>query len=273
MLRLAGEVQDKARLPLVHYFSMYHTLTDSAREWFILEMEKLIQAIEESLGLKVTEEDLRRSISVYNNTRRLMASLDELRKNDPPVVSGTEYIQIVLAGMSTPRANFNARLEALLPELEGRTSGEPGRPRLMIIGGACDAPEFIDFIENKGAAIVADGFCFGQRHYQGMVDEDAGEPLRAIADRYINRPACPSIINGFDHSFGILKEILKEWKVDGIICARLKFCDHWGGQRKMLTDKLSGNGVPLLDLEREYSTKSSGQISTRIQAFLEMLGA
>ena len=99
MLRLAGEIQDKAKFPLVHYFSMYHTLVDASREWFILEMEKLIQHIEEAFGTKISESDLRESISVYNRTRRLMARLDELRKSDPPPVSGAEYLKIVLAGM------------------------------------------------------------------------------------------------------------------------------------------------------------------------------
>jgi len=273
MLRLAGELKDKADLKMVHYFSMYHTLGDPAREWFISEMQRLIEEIEKSFGVKVSDDDLRRSIAVYNRTRRLMARLDDLRKNDPPAISGAEHLRIILSGMSTPRETFNDRLEATLPELEARTSGDAGLPRLMIVGGACDAPDFIDFIESKGAAVVADGLCFGMRHYQGLIDEKADDPLRAIADRYTSRAACPAIINGFEDSLGVVREIVGAWKVDGIVCARLKFCDHWGGQRKMLADTLRGDGVPLLDLEREYSTTGSGQISTRVQAFLEMLKA
>jgi len=65
---------------------------------------------------------------------------------------------------------------------------------------------------------------------------------------------------------------MHDWRVKGVICARLKFCDHWAGGRKMLKDAMQrDNGLPLLDLEREYSTTGSGQISTRVQAFLEML--
>lgn len=271
MLRLAGEIQDKAKFPLVHYFSMYHTLVDASREWFILEMEKLIQHIEEAFGTKISENDLRESISVYNRTRRLMARLDELRKNDPPPVSGAEYLKIVLAGMSIPRELFNEKLEALLSELEGRKYGEVGRPRLMIVGGACDVPDFIDFIEQKGATIVADGLCFGLRHYQGLIDEEAESPLRAIADRHLARVACPSIINGFDHSYDSLKKIIDEWDVTGIICARLKFCDHWGGFAKLFSEKLREEGLPMLNIEREYNTAGSGQIGTRVQAFLEMM--
>ena len=200
-----------------------------------------------------------------------MSELDELRKSDPPPLTGAEYMHVVLTGMSTPREDFNGRLRALIGELEGRKAGEAKQPRLLLVGGACDVPEFVEFIESKGASVVADGLCFGMRHYRGLIDEKAEDPLRAIAERYVGKPSCPSIINGFDHSLGVFREIIDEWKIDGVVSARLKFCDHWGGQRKMLADKLRPEGIPVLDLEREYSTAGSGQISTRVQAFLEMI--
>ncbi len=271
MLRLAGELKDKANMRLVHYFSMYHTFNEAAKGWFLSEVQGLVAAIEKSLGGKITEEDLRRSIEVYNKTRTLLARLDELRKSDPPAVTGAEHMQIVLAGMSIPRELFNEKLEALLPQLEGHQSGDPGRPRLMVVGGACDMPDFIGFVEEKGANIVADGLCFGMRHYRGFIDESSEDPLAAISERYTSRTPCPAVINSFDYSYGDLKEIISEWKIDGVVCARLKFCDHWAGRRKMLTDRLRHDGIPLLDLEREYNTAGSGQIGTRVQAFLEML--
>jgi benzoyl-CoA reductase/2-hydroxyglutaryl-CoA dehydratase subunit BcrC/BadD/HgdB len=270
MLRLAGELEAKAGFP-VHYFSMYHTLGSSSRKWFVLEMEKLIGYIGESLSAEVREEELRRSVAVYNRTRRLMAELGELRKKDPPALSGAEHLAIALVGMSIPREEFNGRLEALLPSLRERASGASGRPRLMVVGGACDMPEFIEFIEARGVSVVADALCFGTRHYQGEVDEGAEEILPAIADHYLGRIACPAIIDGFDHSYQILRQMIGDFRVDGVICARLKFCDHWGGRRKLLAEELRKERIPVLDLEREYSTAGSGQIATRVQAFLEML--
>jgi benzoyl-CoA reductase/2-hydroxyglutaryl-CoA dehydratase subunit BcrC/BadD/HgdB len=270
MLRLAGELKDKAGFP-VHYFSMYHTLGEASRKWFVLEMEKLIQYVEEAFSVEISEEDLRRSVAVYNRTRQLMSELDDLRKGDPPAITGAEYLRVALVGMSIPREQFNDRLEALLPSLSGRSAGKANQPRLMIVGGACDMPEFIEFIEGKGVSVVADGLCFGTRHYEGQVDENAEACLPAIADHYASRTACPSVFDGFDHSYGIVKQMISDRKIDGVICARLKFCDHWGGRRKMLADELRKESVPVLELEREYSTAGSGQIATRVQAFLEML--
>jgi benzoyl-CoA reductase/2-hydroxyglutaryl-CoA dehydratase subunit BcrC/BadD/HgdB len=270
MLRLAGELQEMSKIPLVHYFSMYHALGNSAEEWFIQEMRQLLQALERTFGKKISDADLGKSIGVYNKTRSLMRRVNELRKSDPPPLSGAEYLRLVLTGMSIPRELFNQKLEALIPELETRKIDARRHPRLMLIGGACDLPDFINFIEQKGAVVVADALCFGMRHYDGLIEEE-GDPLRAIARRYLDRAACPSIMNGFEHNCAIYRKVIREWNIQALVCARLKFCDHWGGARKLLADELRPDNVPLLDLEREYSTAGSGQISTRVQAFLEML--
>lgn len=271
MLRLAGEVEDRAKLAFLHYFSMYHALGKSSEEWLVLEMQKMLRALETAFGKKISQDDLRKSIRVYNKTRNLMRQIAELRKNDPPPLTGAEFLRLALAGMSIPREQFNQKLEVLIPELKERKSGEAGRPRLMIVGGACDLPDFVEFVERKGAVIVADSLCFGTRHYEGIIEEGGEDPVRAIAQRYISRSACPSIINGFDHNYALYRKTIEDWNVQGVLCARLKFCDHWGGARKMLADELHSRNLPLLDLEREYSTSGSGQISTRVQAFLEML--
>ena len=98
------------------------------------------------------------------------------------------------------------------------------------------------------------------------------DPLEAIADRYLARFPCPAIVDGFDQSYKMLTKIIDEMFVQGIVCARLKFCDHYAAGRRLLANQLrQDQGVPVIELEREYNTTKSGQLSTRIQAFLELL--
>jgi benzoyl-CoA reductase subunit C len=270
-LRLAGEVEDKSQFQFLHYFRTNGTIGPGGKEWLLQEMKKLVSHVENAFETSISEETLRDTISIYNSTRKLMNRLNNLRKNDPPLLTGVEYMNIVLTGMSIPRETFNQRLQALLPELEKRRM--PNRhPRLLILGGACDSPEFIDFIESKGAYIVADGICFGLRHYMGLIDETAKDLLEAIADRYLARLPCPAIVDGFEQSYKMLTEIIDETHVQGIVCTRLKFCDHYAASRRLLADQLrQDQSVPVIELEREYNTTKSGQLSTRIQAFLELL--
>jgi benzoyl-CoA reductase subunit C len=271
-LRLANELEEKSDFSFFHYFQMPHTLSRGAKEWYLLEIKKLIVHLEKSFDIKISEDALRNTISTYNRTRHLMARLNNLRKQSPPPLSGSEYMHIVLTGMSIPRELFNTKLEKLLPELEIRRPSGNHRPRLMIIGGACDSPEFIEFIESKGATLVADALCFGLGHYMGIIDEKMKDPMEAIADRYLARIPCPGVIDGFDQSYAMIKRIIDETDINGIVFARLKFCDHFAGARKLLADQLRlDQSIPIIELEREYNTTKSGQLSTRIQAFLELL--
>ena len=271
-LRLVSEIEDKSPLKFFHYFRMNHTLGPGGKEWLLQEMKKLAEQLERAFNVSISEDNLRETISIYNKTRSLMNRINDLRKKDPPLLTGMEFMNIVLTGMSVPREIFNQKLEALLPELEKRAMSDDRLPRLLIIGGACDSPDFIDFIESRGAHIVADGLCFGLRHYMGSMDEKAEDPMAAIADRYLSRLPCPAMIDGLEQSYGILKTIIDDSKVQGIVSARLKFCDHFAGGRKLLADRLrQDQSVPVIELEREYNTTKSGQLSTRIQAFLELL--
>ena len=271
-LRLVSEIEDKSPLQFFHYFRMNHTLGLGGKEWLMQEMKKLIEQLGRAFKVSISEDRLRETIAVYNHTRRLMDRINDLRRKDPPLLTGAEYMNIAITGMTIPREIFDQKLEALLPELEKRVMPDHRLPRLLIIGGACDSPGFIDFIESRGAHIVADGLCFGLRHYMGLMEEQAENPLEAIADRYLTRLPCPAMIDGLEQSYGILKTIIDASKVQGIVSARLKFCDHFTGGRKLLADRLhQDQSIPVIELEREYNTTKSGQLSTRMQAFLELL--
>ena len=272
-LRLAGQLKDKSDYSFFHYFSMYHTLTDGGKEWYRAETEKMIQQIEGTFGTRISEENLRQTISVYNRSRQLLKRLNELRKNNPAPLSGAEYLQVITAGMSMPKEIFNKHLEHLLNQLEEKQIGQGGDPRILIRGGACDSPAFVSFVESKGASVVADDSCFGLRYVQGIMDNGAADPLNTIVDRYFNRVQCPSVIDGFSQSLAHINAVIDEWNIQGIVNARVKFCDHWAGAGWMLKNSLTemDKKVPVLDLEREYHTEGSGQISTRLQAFLELI--
>lgn len=271
-LRLVSEIEDQSPLKFFHYFRMNHTLGPGGKEWLLQEMKKLADRLERAFNVSISEDRLREAISIYNRTRRLMDRLNGLRGKNPPSLSGREFMNIALTGMTIPREIFNQRLEALLPELEKRELPDHPLPRLLIIGGACDSPEFVEFIESRGATVVADGLCFGLRHYGGTISETAEDPWEAIAERYLSRLPCPAALDGTEQSYRILKTVIAQNGVQGVVSARLKFCDHFAGGKKLLSDRLrQDHSIPVLELEREYNTVKSGQLSTRLQAFLEML--
>ena len=53
----------------------------------------------------------------------------------------------------------------------------------------------------------------------------------------------------------------------------VRYCVPYAHDLPLLTDRLNDVGIPTLALDVEYGTSGSGQIATRVQAFLEMLEA
>jgi len=270
-LNLSDLLYHKSEIPL-YYFEMHHSNTAGGRDLFINSMKKLLQYLQEQYSTPISESDLRKSIKIYNRTRSLMAELNEFRKSDPPLLSGADYMQVVRAGMAVRKEELNGYLEDLIAELSAVKSGPEQRPRVMIMGGACDSPDFISFVEDQGFFVIADNLCFGARHYLGQVVEDSDDLLAAVAERYFQTISCPSVMNDFQNNYDRLTGVLDEMNIQGMIVARLKFCDHYAGFTKMLKDSLAAdNRVPVLDLEKDYATDGSAQMATRLQAFFEMI--
>ena len=68
-----------------------------------------------------------------------------------------------------------------------------------------------------------------------------------------------------------IKAMVEQSQADGVVFQRLRYCDLWGGEQLDIRKKMRDAGIPLLTLEREYKLGATGQMKTRVQAFLEQL--
>ena len=125
-------------------------------------------------------------------------------------------------------------------------------------------------IEDNGGVIVCLDDCSGERTRSMMIDENADDILRAISDRYLSIHC--SVMTPNDDRLENTKKMIEKYKVDGVIEVILQACHTFNVEshktRRVVEDEL---GVPYLKLETDYSTTDSGQIETRVAAFLEML--
>ena len=99
-----------------------------------------------------------------------------------------------------------------------------------------------------------------------------GIGIQALAERYMFHLSCPRISDDFRRRLEYLRDSVEEYRLDGMICEKLKFCDLWGGESFIFRRDSKTSGLPLLALERELYGGSEGQIKTRVQAFIERIG-
>jgi len=160
----------------------------------------------------------------------------------------------------------------LLKDLE---NGEPvnrnARARIIVIGGELDEPAFMRVVEEQGAAVVADEICFSTRYYSQLVP-DSGDPIETLCESYMFSIPCARMIGAFPDRYERIQSLMKKYNAEGAIFQRMKFCDPWGGDAHNLLHRKKSSPMHLLVLDREYGVVSTGQIKTRVQAFLESMG-
>jgi benzoyl-CoA reductase subunit C len=256
----------------VHMTAVPHKRAGHAIKWYREELEILKRAMEDHFKIKITDHAIREAIRNSNQVQRLLTSLYELRKEDQPPITGAEILSVIMAGTALPQEQFINYLDQLLEELPGREVYPPDVPRLMIQSGCMEEIEHIEMIEGLGCAVVDDSMCFGRRYFDRDVDESLEDPLQALAERYMLHLSCPRISDDFRTRLEHTRQSVKDYRLDGLICEKLKFCDLWGGEAFILRQESRNSGLPVLALERELYGGGEGQIKTRVQAFLERIG-
>jgi bzd-type benzoyl-CoA reductase N subunit len=266
----------KAKIPFAFMYMLPvpHKISPQGREWYKGEVLKFREAVEAHFGGELSSKKLADAVATYNETRSLLRRLYDMRTADPPPFTGAEVLTVLSAGTSIPRAEYNRLLRELLEEEKPDSDGASnGKVRLLVAGSLMDDAEFIANVEDLGAVVVTDALCFGTKNFWNLTDE-AGDPLESLVDRYYEHPPCPRMTGAYPQRLSFLREQIERARVKGVILQHIKFCDLHGTDNALLKRDLEKDGVPVMELERQYGPLAdAGRIRTRVQAFLERIGA
>lgn len=255
-----------------YYLCMpHHVQSPRALPYLTEELTQFKTAVEEWTGAAITDDHLDEAIDVYNENRRLLRAVYDLRKAADPPLTGEEAMEMVIAAQMTDKTEHNRELRKILNELPSRQNGRDTGARLMIIGSEDDDTKFINMVESCGATFVVDEHCTGTRYFWNEVEPRANR-LEAIAARYIDRVPCPTKDWVERKRIEHILQLAQEWNVGGAIVMQQKFCDPHELDTPAVRKALEDSGIKTLFLEFDV-TVPVGQFKVRVEAFLEMLGA
>jgi benzoyl-CoA reductase/2-hydroxyglutaryl-CoA dehydratase subunit BcrC/BadD/HgdB len=267
-------------MPYAHFVNIPSVVEASSFEFFNEELKTFKKSLEDFTGKTVTEADLLEAIRLHNTLREKIRTLYGLRKQDPPLISGTDLTKVVTAASSLPADEAIALLEEVLDEMGRREKSPLKKGARILVDGACiDNAELIQLIEDLGANVVADTICNGARDSWPRVRLN-GDPIDALSHRYLDAVNCPKTYRqnkagtfegDIQARFRDIGFMAEEFAVEGAILYVYKFCDPFGFEVPARKAYYESIGVPLLHLEDLYSGGTIGQLRTRIQAFLEMI--
>jgi len=249
----------------------------SARPYLMAELQRFRQGLDGFSGQPISDDSLRASIRLHNETRRLLSQLDNQRSH----LTARSFYAAVEASMVMPKEHFNPLATELVELLSEKAPRQRGL-RLILVGPVLDDPTVLDIIDDLGACVVGDDLCTGSRYFDQPAaeteTEEEGDPIEALADRYLKRWPCPTKHSPHCQQGEHLLELVEERKADGLVFTLQKFCEPHAFDyatallRRSVKETLDAAGVPHLLLELEH-TPAVGQLRTRLEAFLEMLKA
>ena len=271
------QVNDKPNFFVTHT-DMPYKITDYTLDSYIRQMRlRVLDRMTEVFGVDTSDAAIRKAVEEHNEVCRIISEISEMRKADNPVITGYEFHVLNLVTYCCPKALILPYLRETLAELKTRKPDKksPFRARVAIVGSEIDDPSLTKLIEGCGALVVSDRYCFGSTPGREVIelteDEDA---LTQICRHYMEVSECARYIS--DEKVLQRREtsdrLAKEFKAEGIIYEQMKYCDYWGFERALVSHVMHDEyGWPVLSIDRLYNNGNSGQLRTRVQAFVESL--
>jgi len=240
----------------------------TASKFFINDIKELITQLEEKFNVKITNEKISNAIKLMNKIRRLLKEISEYRTKMK--LKGSEFHALVKGVQQQDKIEALKILENKLEDLKSKkTFSEDKLKKVLLTGSVIDDTEFIKHLEKVGYQIVADDLCIGTRYFWDLVDENV-EPIKALVNYHLNKPVYSTKVPSYNR-FNFVKDLADKYKVDGVINIAQKFCEPILYDHPYMNRKFKELEIPYLFIEMEYNRESYKQMSTRFEAFAEII--
>ena len=265
-----------------HFFVTHTDVPYKIEEYTIDQFEtqmrlRLLDVMHEKFGTDTSDEALIKAVQEHNEMCRIMTEIGEFRKMDNPPVTGYEYHVLCLVSYCCPTKLITPLLRETLEEIKTREPDQkcPYRARVVVAGSEVDDLDFTRLLEEAGALVVADRYCYGSKPgREEIILNDHEDILRQICRHYMKTSECARYMaaDKIQQRRDTIDQLAKDFRADGIIFEQMKYCDFWAFERPLASHILAEEyGWPVLSIDRSYNVRNSGQLRTRFQAFVEAL--
>ncbi|MBQ5489742.1 MAG: 2-hydroxyacyl-CoA dehydratase [Oscillospiraceae bacterium] len=270
-------VNDKPGFFVTHCDIPYK-ITDYTLDSYVKQMRlRVLDRLTEVYGVDTSDAAIRKAVKEHNEVCQILTEIGQMRKADNPVITGYEYHVLNLVSYTCPKALILPYLRDTLDELKKRKPDKvnPYRARVAIVGSEIDDPSLTKLIEGCGALVVSDRYCFGSTPGREVIElKDDEDALRQICLFEMEHSECARYISDEKvlQRRTTADRLAREFNAEGIIYEQMKYCDYWGFERALVSHIMHDEyGWPILSIDRLYNNGNSGQLRTRVQAFVESL--
>lgn len=270
-------------------------------------LSKLLNFVQTISPNKIEINDIKKSIKLINEKRRLLSELTRFYEADSKqIIPTSTYFNILDLSTSSKNSIFVSDLKEFLIKVRSIADFKKADPKdiplrndcikIMVVGNYINDEKFWNIFDNLNIKIISSNLCVSSRYFDFQVNtedqnsnngknkrdnsnvvnnnannmDDLTSLLKIIAKSYLQKPFCfrMSALNEKLNSIKI--DIIKK-NIGAVIFTSLKFCDNTLYFYPDLKNELEELKIPSLYLDIEYGKSSYGQLRTRIEAFHELL--
>ncbi len=262
-------------IPRINFYASY-TQSGNALKYFKLELLELKKELELISGNEIKNEKIIESIKNYNHLKKKLSEFSELN------LKGSFKLKVLQQAMLYG-PKFISKLEQIINEnKESNKENLNNLKDLLFTGCSIFIGDYlIDLIEEAGGNINFFDTWVGYNYYSQLINEDKinlkEDPLNLFVERFkTNKYGDHTVPNYYNNKISLITDYIRDHqegtkKKIGVINHIIKFCDHINMYQIPIKKELQNRGIQVLNLERDYSRANRGQLSTRIEAFLEMM--
>ena len=261
----------------VYTMELPNSQSPEGLELWTKEIIKLKEKLESHFETTITDEAVREQVKVMNEVRRAMKEFYALTKVEPVPILGQNLFSVLYgSSFRFDKVKLPDEIRAVVAKVKAEYAENPNKdpkaPRILVtgcpIGGG--ASKCVKAIEDNGGHVVVFENCSGAKSFDKLVDEDAPDIYRAIAERYLSI-GC-SVMTPNPNRLELLGRLIDEYRVDAVVEITLQACHTYNvetlGIKRFVNEV---KGIPYMAVETDYSTADIGQLNTRMAAFIEML--
>jgi benzoyl-CoA reductase/2-hydroxyglutaryl-CoA dehydratase subunit BcrC/BadD/HgdB len=241
---------------------------ESARYWVKKETERTISSLSAWSGKTLNEEDLKESIRVHNENKKLLRELYDIKREYPATMTNKQLFSLIKLSMQVDKREMNQTLKSIRAGLTP-SKGEGYIP-VILTGIACDPLDLFDLFDEIKLNVVADTLVTGSRYLQGVTDESKN-PIEAMTERHFSRGFYSPIHDDVFKNVEELKALYRKYDAKAMIYVHIEFCESEEYDVPDLKTAMKREGIPFHTLVTEYQTLSLSHVRTRLQAFFESL--
>ena len=267
-------------VPLLEYPPVKDS--ESAREYWRATVREFARTLPRHTGQRLTRKRLKRALHEVDRAQAEYRRLQQLRRALPAPILGKDVFLVTGAYFFDDIGHWIEAVSRLNDEIEARVeagfaAAQKRAPRILFTGSPPIFPnlKLPILIEQSGAVVVADEVCSANRmlHDRVAVDEwFLYDMVDAIADRYLKPCTCPIFDTSIDRQRRLL-EMARQYQIDGVVYQAFSGCQVYELEHRAITTALQGENLPVMYIETDYSPDDMGQLSTRVEAFIESIKA